>query len=441
MSVEYKMSSDQMLARDDIAELLNASNLSYIAQNSSNLVVERTTKRQFADSPSYSNTDPNVVVNFQTGGDYISGRDSYLRLLLTVNNAAWNFGRGSALNLIQTVKVISRSGIVLSYINKANLLQYYKMKYNYSREWLAREAKGLMGQQNLDMVNQNINLAAATDLYPLISSPITGNRVNTAVEYNIPLSLLSPFFDNPVLIPSGAARGLRIEITLAPINVALVDVSGSGAVTSYTVSGVYAVLDSYRLENNAVLRLNEMSREKEGLVLQYYDWENSAFTKADNVSNVSVEMRKTVAMANDAFTVIRASATTTSATLDSFLARSVGATDEMQYRVGSTYLPQTSIIGPALWYANTLYCNSQIASMETKAVRYDEYAGASNTSLAILPVVLDRYWVSNSGLTINNSTTLLLTANVAASGACAIDMFLRHTRRAQVFQENIVILD
>jgi hypothetical protein len=446
MSVEYKMSSDQMLARKDIAELLNESNMSYIANNSSNLVVERTTKRQFADSQTYTNTDHNMVVNFQTGGDYISGRDSFLRLNLAVTVSAgttntWGFGRGSILNIIQTVKVISRSGVMLSYINKANLLQYYKMKYNYSREWLAREGGGLLGQADLDSRTQVYPPAASTDISPIMSTPIANSyAAATAYEFNIPLCLLSPFFDNPVLIPSGAARGMRIEITLAPINVALV----SAVATSYTVSGVYAVLDSYRLENNAVLRLNEMSREKEGLVLQYYDWENSAFTKAEGVGNISVEMRKTVAMANDAFTVIRDSTNSTAAAKDSFVARPVATTDEMQYRVGSTYLPQTSIIGPKLWYANTLYCNNQIASMETKAIRYDEYLGASGTdtaSLAILPVVLDRYWVSNSGLSINNSTTLLLTANVASAGVGVIDMFLRHTRRAQVFQENIAIMD
>jgi len=61
-------SDDSKLSSKDLDEMLDISNLSYVAEDDANLVVERTQKIQYADSPDYNPTSNNlVIINWQTG--------------------------------------------------------------------------------------------------------------------------------------------------------------------------------------------------------------------------------------------------------------------------------------------------------------------------------------------------------------------------------------
>jgi len=97
------------------------------------------------------------------------------------------------------------------------------------------------------------------------------------------------------------------------------------------------------------------------------------------------------------------------------------------------------------------YCKGQLKSREQPFVRFShaELAVPTFTStasagggFAVACVDLDRYWLDLSGLAINNSVTL--NANMEYSDASAageLDLFLKHTRRIAVYNENIVVLD
>ena len=436
--------SDNSLSRNDIDQSLTDSDLTYLAKNSSSLVIERTSKRSYADNPEYGTGNTNLVVNFQTGVDYVDGRNSYLKLTLEPNkltNTFMTWGNGSVLNLIDTVTVKSRSGTVLGRTERVNLLQYYETKYKNSWSYFGDGVAGA--------TSQGLGMGGGLLGYSRAATTLPGS-----VDYNIPLHFIHSFFDQENLLPSMVMKGMRLEITLADASTAFKVTASppeSAVPPTYVVRNVWASLDSYRLTDDAMRKLNDMSREAEGLVLQYHDYEQSRFTRPVGVNNVSTEVRKTVSMANEAFLVTRIEANINDKAKDSFLAQPLTDGDRYQWRVGSMYLPQTELQGQAAWYANVCYCKGQLKSREQPFVRFShaELAVPTFTStasagggFAVACVDLDRYWLDLSGLAINNSVTL--NANMEYSDASAageLDLFLKHTRRIAVYNENIVVLD
>lgn len=434
------MDEKSSLTRNDLEQSLADGDLTYLARNSSSVVIERTSKRMYADNQTYGTSDKNMGILFQTGVDYIDGKNSYLRFQLAITKTAGagavNFGHGTALNLIEKVKITSRSGVILGLINKVNLLQYYEMKYNNSESWFG---------SNIDEANGGLGIAGGMLAYSNRAAYDLGN-----VEINIPLALIHPFFDQHNLLPSVICKGLRIDITLADANTAFKIVDAGTSVT-YAMSGVWVSLDSYRLSDDAMRKLNDMSREKEGLILQYYEWENSNFNRPSGVTSLSVEVRKSVSMANSAFAVTRNTAFTTDKQKDSFLAVEVKE-DQYQWRAGSMYFPQTALSGVRSWYSNVNYCKGNLKSRAQPFVRYFNTLGTEPTfsstdattggSLAIACVDLDRYWLDLSGLSLSNSVTLNLNVVYeAAAVAASVDLFLKHTRRLAIYADNAVVLD
>ena len=85
------MSERKTMNESDIKEAIDINDLSYIANNSSNLIVQRNQKKMYANSSSNSTANNrNIIINLQTGNDYISFKDSYLRLELEVKNKEGN---------------------------------------------------------------------------------------------------------------------------------------------------------------------------------------------------------------------------------------------------------------------------------------------------------------------------------------------------------------
>ena len=65
---EQKTNND--LSRSNALQLLDKNELSYVADKTSNVVVERTQKKQFSERTVYVQNGT-LVINFQTGVDYL----------------------------------------------------------------------------------------------------------------------------------------------------------------------------------------------------------------------------------------------------------------------------------------------------------------------------------------------------------------------------------
>lgn len=405
-------SSDDTLRSEDLEASLDIGNLVYLEKKSSNVVVERTQKIQYADSPEYEETGE-LVVNFQTGSDFISPKDSFMKLILgeiygadgtTPASGTVTFGaNGSILNSFKTIRVISRSGTVIAQADGANLLNFYKIQYEHSAAWKAQQGLSLLG------------LSSGTNL-------VTGGN-----EFIIPMQLLSAFFESNELLPSQLCRSLRLEITLESAQIAFVqETAFTEPPAKYTIRGVQLHLDSYSLTSGAMNWLNNRSA-KEGLVMTYYDWENSHFSKAVGQTSYSYESRKTASMANSVMTVFR-NVRATESKENSFESSTPVATDSFQYRIGSTYLPVQPVAGVLSIYNQQNYAMDKLRSGTELGVTLAEF-----NSLAVYPAVLNRYWLEGSGVALNNSTTLTINGDNDGTTAKDVDIYLKHTRSLVIF--------
>jgi hypothetical protein len=397
-----------------LEERLDVSNLTYLANDDSNLIVERSQKKQFADSPSFSPGNV-IVVNFQTGSDYISGKDSTLRFEVDVTLAAGgalvaatDFGKGFCTNLFKKIRIISRSGDVVCDIDKANLLNFYKIRYDHTKAWRDQNAGALLGY---------------------------GHDFNTTakIECIVPLSILAPIFDTDMLLPNMLCKGLRIEITCESADVAL---KTAGDAVTYEITGVETLLDSYRLSEGAVNLLNNESKNR-GLVMQYRDYENSSFTKDNGPVAVSFDVRKTVSMANSAMAVVRTTTAVTARASDSFESSAYEANQSYQFRIASTYLPVQPVEKAVQAYNQVGYCLGQLNKGKETPVTLGEFKAGE----AISCVSIDRYWLENSGLALSNSTSLNFQSSGLNSAESNIDIFLNHTRSLNIYLENLVRSD
>ena len=420
---------ENKVSAGDLAEKLVASDLTYTAKSTANVVVERTTKIQYAQSQLYRAGDE-VVIDLQTGSDYISFRDSYLKFdltLLTAGGVVATTGEarfeakdansdtaGSVLNVFRTNRAIARSSDVLTHIERANLLAYHKTRYNRTSEWVNQQGKALLGY----------------------GTQIDADAVPYSSTFIVPMSLLAPLFDTHELAPNVLCRGMRLELTLEGAAQALV-ITNTGVpatdVATYILSNVELHLDSYRLSDGALNMLNQQSATN-GLVLQYKDYENAQFNKPNTATSASYEMRKTCSMAMGAIAIVRETANLNSEEKDGFKNIALQESNEYQWRIGSTYLPVQKIAGLKQYYAHAVYCNGRFRSHKELGV--DE--ALFNGKVGHACVDISRYFLDNSGLALNNSTSLTWSADGLNAATSTIDLFLCHNRVVTIFLENVV---
>ena len=418
--------SDGKVNETDVMELLDKADLTYVQRNESNVVSERTQKIQYADSPSYAPGSGEIVVNFQTGEDFISFRDSTLRFLLAMTATsgavlgANTFGGGSCLNLFQRVRLVSRSGTVISQIDNANLLNYFKLKYSHSHAWRTQQGAHMLGASYWD------NGTEVKYTLPIVSDETR--------EFIVPMGDLISACNIKELAPSQLCRGLRLEILLAPTSEAFVSVAGNTGVDSHAISGVQCNLDSYRLSSGAFNELNKMSAS-EGLFLQFVDYENSRFDKASGTLSSSFEMRKVVSMGTSAMAVNRLATAAASATADSLASIATTSASAYNFRIGSLYLPVTQVAGVKQHYAQASYCLGKTRTGVELGVGSEEFKTA-----AVACADISRYWLENSGIALNNSTSLTLAITVPTA-ASTIDIFLQHNRAIKIYLQNIIKAD
>ena len=411
-----RKSNDDTLRSQDLETSLDISNLLYLEKKESNVVVERSQKITYSDSPTTQSNGGVVVLNLQTGSDYISFKDSFMRVVFNsytsaggVPGGSVGFGAsgsafGSVLNCLQTVRVVSRSGDIIAQIDKSNLLNYYKVNYERTAQWKLQQ--GALIGYGLENVPQGS-------------------------EFLIPMQMLCPFFEGDQLSPNMLCRGMRLEITTAPALEALTQTGDVDAVASFVLSGVQLHLDSYELTSGALNWLNNRSSNN-GLVMTYCDYENSHFEKPVGQSSYSYEIRKTASMANSAMTIFR-NKRTSERKEDSFKATTIGTNDTMQYRVASMYMPIQPIRGATQIYNQQQYVLDRLRNGKELGVTLAEFSAG----LGVHPVILDRYFLEGSGLAINQSSTLSIQGENDSVAAKDVDIFLKHTRSLTIFLNNL----
>jgi hypothetical protein len=338
---------------DQRGALMEANNLSYKFDDILNVSVNRTMKKQYFDTRTYTQPGSGQAVStWNSGVDLIDLKNSYLKFDLTLLDSGANddglfaFGSGSVMNLIREVKVLSSSGIELSRTQDANIYHKYRAKSRHSTNWFSTVGS-LMG-------------------FGLGVSELEIDEVNTFV---IPLCELDPFFElyDGKLLPANVASGLRIEITWENLNTAVLKNSGDDA-TGYTITNIEFRTEAVTLADSAMAVLNKESATN-GLEITY----DRIYTTSKNTGTAlddNIEVRKAVSLAKGLVAITLPTASRNIQTADSFLSTNY-TFSSADVRLGNQYYPFQPIQNEIEGYFHFLRHNNKLKSI-----------GDANTTLA-----------------------------------------------------------
>ena len=416
---------------------LMINNLIYEMPKSLSLATGRTHVCQYPQSNSYTvNRNTTMIFDWNVGNAYVDPANSYLRFKMKAVNpdlgaTAPYFGSASALNLIHSTRIRSRSGVELSRLENANLYNAYRIKYTKTTNW--------------------VNTVGAT--FSQGSPFAVFNLGNTIIsEICIPLCELDNFFcplKRGQLLPPQIGSGLRIELELESVARAFVDIDTFfQAGSSLELTDIAMVLDTVSLSDETCKLLN-LESSQSGLEYSYNRVYNYAATYAAGTSNFTMQVSKAVSQGTHAMLITQSAAITQSAVSDSFLSE-LYKYKSYQFRLGSQYYPNqvvnttSQLATPVRGIEAYLLALSAFEKMKSPFQETSVTPSVYSANQAVLAVNLSRNEdLQVSGLPINNSRLLeiLVERDGAVDGGAGRDVncFLTYVSVAKAYIDNMSV--
>lgn len=415
-------STQQTGSEGNLDDLLNWNGLTYTFPVTNTVVSARNLKPYPAHQQSYS-AQQTVIFTTQTGMQFVDWRNSHFNFDLQLSSTSgvekWDFGVGSACNLIQEVVVTARSGAELMRIENFNL---WRVKRDYATrgtDWFS----SIGSMTGYGMAQEDLTVATGT------------------FHVTIPMSQFGGLFDTDQLCPSNICSGMRIEFRLAPDNVAIhTDLAPTGLVK--VLSDLSITCDTYLLNDGAMRQLNETSA-RNGLEYVY----TTVYHQRENVgntSNVNIVLSKAVSRSL-VCKAVRKRPNQNTFTSDYFINGLEdgisGMLEKYAWRLGSQYYPHQPFSNKSEMYHNLLYSYDQLVSQQTCSLSFQEYLDEHEMAAATFERSnLLRF----SGVPINNSRTLSFEATYDTTQAgqqlnTEVHLFMEHVVVAKAFLNNIIV--
>ena len=426
MSIPYMergqnvMTSDVSVQDSKSADLL-VNNLTFESPKALSLAVNRSYHKSFFQRSQYTgDRSTTMICDLNSGTSFINCANSYLAISVQLEGGAGgaaSFGSGSAMNLINEVRIRSRSGVELDRVQNANIWSLFDSVYSRS-------------EQNLDTIGALEGFS--TGRLPANST----TEVDNTTKFLIPLGCISPYF-KPMqgqLLPPQLAGGMRIELSLEDFRTALYQVGGN--ITGYKITDCYLQLDSVELTDETQRTLN-MDSAKDGLEWSYERVYTTITQQPSAQTSISAQVRKAVSQACLVYSLAISAADRVDITKDSLVAVPFN-TSSFQYRLGSLYFPNQRIENGVDGIESTLI------AYETFDKLRHPFRGTSVTpatfkeKFGIMAASLERdQSLQFSGLAVNNSRTLELDATFASVAEnLEVYTFLTYCSVARAFIDN-----
>jgi hypothetical protein len=390
---------------------LDLNNLTYEPDTDPSVAVQRQLLIRYPEKSTYTNGEK---MSFTlAGNNFLDGKNSSMTICLKAESASTNFlfgqEQGSALNLFNRVRVVSSTGKVISDVLDHNLFSAITSRMKLSQQYRSIVGNSF-GHGGLAFTTANIH------------------------HFQIPLMLLSPFFNSNQLIPPSIAEGLTIELYLE--NPAQAFQAAAG-VTSYQISNAEMVVDSSRVADQymKMIMAVPMTYEFTDVV------QSDAFMSSAN-QQIEHIVPHSLTNAVEAFGVLRKQVDVNNGLVNSFNtigpALIISNADEMKWSVGSIKLPQQPALGSLKIY-NILLNTQQVLSSRTCDSFNIDYASSFATSLGVYSVDLRRSRMyANSGRELSNGQRLSLFVRQSVPADYLLDCFVYHTARViSTVTENI----
>ena len=414
------MTSDVSVQDGSDADRL-VNNLMYESPKALSLATNRSYQKSFFQRSAYTgDRSTTMICDINSGTSYINCANSYLAVSVQLEGGAGgtaSFGSGSAMNIINEVRIRSRSGVELDRVQNANIWSMFDSVYNRS-------------EQNLDTVG-------ALEGFSVGRSPaISTTEVDNTTKFLIPLGCISPYF-RPMqgqLLPQQLASGLRIELSLEDYRTALFEVGGT--ITGYKITDCYLQLDSVELTDETQRTLN-MDSAKDGLEWSYERVYTTITQQPSAQTSISAQVRKAVSQAALVYSVAISGADKVDITKDSLVAVPFN-TSSFQYRLGSLYFPHQRIENGEDGSESALIAYETFDKLRHPFRETSVTPATFRTKFGVLAASLERdQSLQFSGLAVNNSRTLELDATFAAVAEnLEVYTFLTYCSVARAFIDN-----
>jgi len=311
------------------AALIAVNDLNYVLPPDMSVSVNRTHTNHYFQQSKFSNNQ-RAICSLNSGANYLDMRQSSLEFGVKLTTGAattvgWFGKNGSALNLISSITVSSRSGDELVRINQSDLLHYMTTGFRATTNWV-------------ETVGQTMGYG---------STVLNAGHNTVETRFSIPLYCLTELFGYGRLLPPMLASGMRISITWTDPSVAFVSkLDGGGAggtITAYEIQNPYISTYAHQLSDGVQRDLNELSATN-GLEIVYCDWEpTEANYPSATKATVQLEIRKAASRALKAFAVTRDTTHLNAISEDSY-ASAPWDYRRWQWQLGSLYFPQQPVV-------------------------------------------------------------------------------------------------
>jgi hypothetical protein len=403
------------------ADLLT-NNLVYEQPKALSLAVNRTYTNQYFQRTDYAgNKSTTAVIDWNTGTSYVNVENSYLTFKIEPIGGDANFGCGSAMNIINEIRIRSRSGTELDRVELANVWSQKDSTFQKPDSYLTT-----MGSAQGFSIDRSPN-----DAQTLF--------VGTPRRFTLPLSVLAPFF-RPMkkqLLPPQLASGLRLELVFEDYKTALYQKTGT--VTGYTITDIRMVLDTVDLTDDTQRTIN-MESASEGLEYAYERVYTAVSQVPSNQLQLSMQVRKAVSQACFATAMSFQNSDRTLVTVDSFATLPINY-KSYQFRLGSLYFPHQRVeIASGANDASEMYTLAMVTYDKMRhpyaspSLNVAQYAG----SQCVLATSFEKDMSLNmSGLPINNSRVLELNLEyTAVEHAIDVVCFLTYCAVSRSYIDN-----
>jgi len=299
--------------------LLQVSNLKYKMPPSLGIVSRRNHRQDFFQQSTY-NAGETMVLDCQTGSDFVDTTNSWLVFKLSAVGADGDLASGSVANVLNRVLIKTRTGKEWTRLENANLIIKFLQVYDCEDDW-----KKTIGK------SQGYGIGS-TDANPV---PTTGK------VYVLPLWVI-PCFNRKELCPSQTMEGLRIELYTEQTNVALSIPAGSPSPVGYVIENPRIQWDCYDLGDAYKRKISEMA-SKQGLNLLHKEYFHTIVAAGSaGQTQFNFDVKKAATKALKCHVITRANESVSDNTYDA-LGSLAFDYQRIQAHIGADYFAQVPI--------------------------------------------------------------------------------------------------
>lgn len=426
--------------------LLQVSKLQYRMPPALGIVSRRNYREDYFQRSEY-NAGSTMILDCQTGSDFVDSTNSYLVFNLSTLGVPATLASGSAFNIANRVLIKTRTGREWSRVENSNLITKYMQLYSCNEDWLKT-----LGQSQGYADNS------------------AGKEVpTTGAVFVVPLWAVAPCFNRKELCPSQTMEGLRIEIYLESTPNVFRD-NGSGSPTGYAINNPRIVWDCFDLGDAYKRKIAEMA-SRQGLNLLHKELFHT-IVAAGSASQTSFnfDVKKAASKALKCHIITRAQQQIDTDGYDS-LGSLAYDYSRIQAHIGADYFPQFPLecnvqAGENLNNLNEVYYQTMFAHGKTNQCynppsvtpeQYDSQNAAVGATPAhrencMISINLNKSNVSDlQGYVVNTSRALIVdlqsaerTGNFPTGNQNVtrrLDVYLEHLRVLKQYVSNAEIRD